>query len=479
MCEGGAMKRDVVIGIEIHCELKTNSKMFSASRNSINDTPNIHVNEIDLGHPGVLPTLNKRAVELTLRACMLTHCEIDSLIKFDRKNYYYSDLPKGFQITQQFHPIGKNGLIEFEVDQQRKQVRLDRIHMEEDTAKQYHLEDETHIDYNRAGVPLIEIVSKPDMSSAKEAKEYVSTLRNMLIFAEVTDGKMEEGSLRCDINISLKEADSVQFGTKVEIKNLNSLNNIEKAIEAEILRQNQLLDAGEKVLMQTRRYDETLKTTVAMRSKESAVDYRYFPEPNLRPIQLEQAWIDSIQASLPKTPQQWLEHLIELGATVIEANILINNKSLLDFFIEASKEVKDVRLALNWTITEVTSLVNIMQEKLFEMVSSHHFALFLNCISDKVISGKQAKDVLKWMSESGKDAQTLVNEHGLVMVSDDTALLNWIDEAIQENPQSILDFKQGKDRAVGFLVGQVMKKSKGQADPARCNALVRARLLEQ
>lgn len=472
------MKRDVVIGIEIHCELKTNAKMFSASKNAINDTPNLHVNEIDLGHPGVLPTVNKKAVELALRACMITHCDIDPLLKFDRKNYYYSDLPKGFQITQQFHPIGKDGYLDLNVNGKLKRVRLDRIHMEEDTAKQTHIGEDTLIDYNRAGVPLIEIVSKPDITSADEAKEYVSTLRNALIFAEVTDGKMEEGSLRCDINISLKDQGSSTFGTKVEIKNLNSINNIEKAIEAEIMRQNELLDRGEKVLMQTRRYDESLKTTVAMRSKESAVDYRYFPEPNIRPILLDESWIKSVKELLPWTPNQWNEYLISIGATEIEANILINNKPLLDFSAKAFKEVNDVRLCLNWTISELTSYMNTMQEHLFNFLTPHHFALFLNLISDKVISGKQAKDVLKWMIESGKDAQSIVDEHGLVMVSDDQALLVWIDEALKENPQSILDFKQGKDRAVGFLVGQVMKKSKGQADPALANALVRQRLAE-
>lgn len=470
------MKREVVIGIEIHCELKTQSKMFSGSRNAINDTPNIHVNEIDLGHPGVLPSLNKKGVELALRACMITHCKIDPLVRFDRKNYYYSDLPKGFQITQQFHPLGVDGYLDIEGDFGSKRVRIDRIHMEEDTAKQTHVGEETLIDYNRSGVPLIEIVSKPDISSAIEAKEYVATLRNALIFAGVSDGKMEEGSLRCDINISLKAHGSTSFGTKVEIKNLNSLNNIEKAIEAEIARQNALLDANEVIAMQTRRFDETLKKTVAMRSKSDAVDYRYFPEPNIRPILLDQAWITYVFENLPWSPQQWLSYLTSLGATVIEANILINNKTLLDFFASAVKTVKDTRLCINWVISDVAALVNNSGECVFEHLTSHHFAMFLNLLSDKVISGKQAKDVLKWMCESGKDAQTLINEHGLVMVSDQQALLNWIHEALQENPQSILDFKQGKDRAVGFLVGQVMKKSKGQADPALCNALVREQL---
>ena len=472
------MKRDVVIGIEIHCELKTKSKMFSGSKNAIHDTPNIHVNEIDLGHPGVLPTINQKAVELALKACMLTHCKIDPLLKFDRKNYYYSDLPKGFQITQQFHPVGKDGYLEFVVAGKSKHVRLDRIHMEEDTAKQYHLQEHTYIDYNRAGVPLIEIVSKPDMSSAVEAKEFVSTLRNLLIFADVSDGKMEEGSMRCDINISLKEIGTSKFGTKVEIKNLNSLNNIEKAIEAEIVRQNHLLDQGEKVLMQTRRYDESLKTTVAMRSKESAVDYRYFPEPNIRPILIDASFLEVVSKSLPWTPKQWFNYLIELGGNETEANILINNKTLLDFGVNVLKEVKDTRLGFNWIISELTSYMNDLGEKLFETLNANDFTLFLNLISDKVISGKQAKDVLKWMIESGKDAQSLVEEHGLKVVSDNSLLLNWIDEAIQENPHSVIDFKQGKDRAVGFIVGQVMKKSKGQADPAQCNALVRQRFFE-
>ncbi|MCD8519391.1 MAG: Asp-tRNA(Asn)/Glu-tRNA(Gln) amidotransferase subunit GatB, partial [Erysipelotrichaceae bacterium] len=353
------MKRDVVIGIEIHCELKTNSKMFSASRNSINDTPNIHVNEIDLGHPGVLPTLNKRAVELTLRACMLTQCEIDSLIKFDRKNYYYSDLPKGFQITQQFHPIGKNGVIEIEVDQQKKQVRLDRIHMEEDTAKQYHLEDETYIDYNRAGVPLIEIVSKPDMSSAKEAKEYVSTLRNMLIFADVTDGKMEEGSLRCDINISLKEAGSVQFGTKVEIKNIGSFLNVKNAIEYEIKRQTEVLEPGDKVIQETRRFDEREMKTFSMRSKVDSVDYKYFIEPNLPPFNLSKEYISIVKEEIPLLQdERYSKYINEYQLSETDAKTLIKDRKLSDYFEEViNYDIKPIDASI-WMVTVILGTLN-------------------------------------------------------------------------------------------------------------------------
>jgi len=297
------MNYETVIGIEIHCELKTKSKMFSGAPVAVNMQPNTCVNEIDLGHPGVLPSLNKEAVRLSVLACSALNLEIDPVVRFDRKNYYYSDLPKGFQITQQFHPIGQHGYIDLELEEGTKRIRINRLHMEEDTAKQYHADEETWIDFNRAGTPLIEIVSEADIRSAKEAMAYVEKLRNILVYLDVTDGKMEEGSLRCDINISLREIGTEAFGVKTEVKNLNSISNIERAIQAEVERQSVLLNAGDIVEQATRRYDDVAKTTILMRKKEGTVDYKYFPEPNIPPIRLDQKWIKSIQASMPELPE--------------------------------------------------------------------------------------------------------------------------------------------------------------------------------
>ena len=341
------MNYETVIGIEIHCELKTKTKMFSSAPVSVSSLPNTCVNEIDLGHPGTLPSLNKEAVRLSLMACMALNCEIDPLIKFDRKNYYYSDLPKGFQITQQFYPIGKNGYLDIPTDNGVKRIRINRLHMEEDTAKQYHSDDETWIDFNRAGTPLVEIVSEADIRSAQEAMAYVEKLRNILVYLGVTDGKMEEGSLRCDVNISLREVGSEAFGVKTEIKNLNSISNIEKAVQSEVIRQTELLENNQPVEQATRRYDDVQKTTILMRMKEGSVDYKYFPEPNIPPVLIDSNWMKSIQENLPELPDRREKRYMDAGLNAYDAGQLIQNKALSDFFDELIQETSYVKLAAN------------------------------------------------------------------------------------------------------------------------------------
>ena len=296
------MEYDVVIGIEIHCELKTVSKMFSGAPTSFGQKANTCVNEIDLGHPGAMPCVNKEAVKKAIQICTALHLKIDPLIKFDRKNYYYADLPKGFQITQQFHPIGKNGYIMIKTDDKEKKIRINRIHMEEDTAKQFHLTNVSLLDYNRAGTPLVEIVSEPDMQNGKEAAAYVEALRQTLYYLGVSDCKMEEGSMRCDVNVSLKPKGSNVFGTKNEIKNLNSIANVQKAIDYEVARQKNILENGGTIEQATRRFDENTKETVLMRKKEGNVDYKFFPEPNIFPIRIDENWIKQIQSELPELP---------------------------------------------------------------------------------------------------------------------------------------------------------------------------------
>lgn len=470
------MKYYVTIGIEIHCELKTKTKMFSSAPVAFGKTANTCVNEIDLGHPGCLPCVNKEAVALAIKACTAMHCTIDPLVCFDRKNYYYSDLPKGFQITQQFHPIGKDGYVMIKDGKQEKKIRIERIHMEEDTAKQFHKDTGTYIDYNRAGTPLIEIVSKPDMHSASEAAAYVDTLRKNLFYLNVSDVKMEEGSMRCDVNISLS-SDPNTLGTKTEIKNLNSIANVQKAVQAEIERQSALLDEGKAVEQATRRYDESLKSTVLMRKKEGSVDYKYFPEPNIFPIQLDEAWIHSIQENLEELPQDRIERFMkEYGLNEYDAQVLVLDRAQADFFEEVCKYTKQTKKAANWVMGDVMAYLN-KNNLHFEEVpcTPEHLASLINSVESQEISGKQAKVVFEEVMQ-GKNPKQVIEERGMKQVSDDSSILALVTSVLDANPQSIEDFKNGKDRAVGFLVGQVMKASRGQANPKRTNELIQEEL---
>lgn len=461
------MDYEVTIGIEIHCELKTTSKMFTPSKVSFNDRANTHVSEVDLAFPGVLPTINKKAVEYSLMVCHALSMEIDPLLRFDRKNYFYTDLPKGYQITQQFYPLGKNGQLVLE---DGKTINITRLHMEEDTAKQFHRENQTLIDFNRAGVPLIEIVSEPEIHSAKEAAMYVSSLRQLLLYLDVSDVKMEEGSLRCDVNISLARPNE-PLGTKVEIKNLNSINNIQKAIECEIARQTELLDKGERIDQATRRFDESLQQTVEMRKKEGVVDYRYFPDPNLVPIQLDQQWIDDIQNNLVELPQQRRERYLCLGLVGVNANILVNNKSLSDFYDAVVSQSCDPLQSANYLISEVLSLVE-KDAVVSDVFDACEMATLLKLLKDNTLSSKQSKQVLPELVNKHKRVEQVMKEKNLVQISDPELILRWIEDILEKNPQVITDFKNGKDNSVKFVMGQVMKVSKGQANPALSNQLV-------
>ena len=471
------MNYDVVIGIEIHCELKTKTKMFSGAPYAFKSEANVCANEIDLAFPGTLPVVNREAVHKAIEACTALHLTIDPLIKFDRKNYFYSDLPKGYQITQQFHPIGSHGYIDINVEGQPKRIRINRIHMEEDTAKQFHLYDETLIDFNRAGVPLIEIVTEPDMTSGLEASLYVEKLRQTLLYLDVSDVKMEEGSLRCDVNVSIKPEGSEVFGTKVEIKNLNSINNIRLAIDYEVERQRKVIEEGGEIVQETRRFDEATSTTVSMRKKEGAVDYKYFPEPNIFPIRLSEAYIKEVQANMPELPEsKHVRYLEEFGLNEYDASQLLQNKTLSEYFDEAMKTIKNAKLACNILISELSGLLAKNNEDIESTkVTPANFAKLVNMIDSKEISSKQAKDVLEAMLE-GKDPEVIVKEKGLKQVSDEGAILSIVTAVLDENPNSIEDYKGGKDRALGFLVGQVMKKSKGQANPKMASMLVKQEL---
>lgn len=474
------MEYDVTIGIEIHCQLKTTTKMFSGAPTSFGRKANTCVNEIDLGMPGTLPEVNKEAVRKAVMACTALHLDIDPLVKFDRKNYYYSDLPKGFQITQQFHPIGRNGYVEIETKAGKKKVRINRIHMEEDTAKQFHLSKLSLIDFNRAGTPLIEIVSEPDMHSGEEAEAYVEALRQTLYYIGVSDCRMEEGSMRCDTNVSISPKGSGVLGTKNEIKNLNSISHIGKAVDFEIERQKKLLEAGEKVLQETRRYDDKTGETVMMRRKEGNVDYKFFPEPNIFPVRLSDEWIRDIQENMPELPQaRKARYESEYGLSDHDIRILIGNKEMSDYFETVTKYTMNAKSACNWLLSDISAWLNAHELSIDKVdLDPKMLAKLIAMIDDGKISNAQAKKLVDDLME-GKDPEVAAEEKGLKQVSDEGAIAAMVNEIMDANPQAIEDFRNGKSRAVGFIVGQVMKKSRGQANPGMVSKMVNAELAKR
>ena len=474
------MEYDVTIGIEIHCQLKTDTKMFSGAPTSFGRKANTCVNEIDLGMPGVLPEVNREAVKKAVMACTALHLDIDPLVKFDRKNYYYSDLPKGFQITQQFHPIGRNGYVEIETSEGKKKIRINRIHMEEDTAKQFHLTKFSLLDFNRAGTPLIEIVSEPDMHSGEEAEAYVEALRQTLYYIGVSDCRMEEGSMRCDTNVSISPKGSGVLGTKNEIKNLNSISHIGKAVNYEIERQKKLLEAGEKVLQETRRFDEKSGETVLMRRKEGNIDYKFFPEPNIFPIRLSDEWIKDIQDNMPELPQARKErYRSEYGLSDHDISILISNKEMSDYFETVTKFTSNAKSACNWLLSDISAWLNTHETTIDQaQLNPENLAKLIAMIDDGKISNAQAKKLVDDLM-AGKDPEAAAKEKGLQQVSDTGAIAAMVNEVMDANPQAIEDFRNGKSRAVGFIVGQVMKKSRGQANPGMVSRMVNEELAKR
>jgi aspartyl-tRNA(Asn)/glutamyl-tRNA(Gln) amidotransferase subunit B len=474
------MEYDVTIGIEIHCQLKTKTKMFSGAPTSFGRKANTCVNEIDLGMPGTLPEVNMEAVAKAVEACTALHLTIDPLIRFDRKNYYYSDLPKGYQITQQFHPIGRNGWVEIDTPEGKRKIRIERIHMEEDTAKQYHLSKVTLLDFNRAGTPLIEIVSKPDMHNGQEAEAYVEALRQTLYYIGVSDCRMEEGSMRCDVNVSIAPKGSDHLGTKNEIKNLNSISHIGKAVDYEVERQKKLLESGQPVLQETRRFDEKTGTTVLMRRKEGNVDYKFFPEPNIFPIRLSEAWIKSIQDAMPELPEaRRARYEKDYGLSSRDIDILINNKEMGEFFEQCMKTSTNAKGVCNWLLSDVSAWLNAHEKTIADCdLKPEHLSKLVAMIDKGTISSKQAKELVDDLM-NGRDPEETARAKGLQQVSDAGAIAAMVQEVLDANPQAAADYKNGKDRALGFLVGQVMKKSRGQANPSLVSKLVKKKLAAQ
>lgn len=463
------MNFEAVIGLEIHVEMKTKSKMFSASPNSFSRNPNTEITPFDMAYPGTMPLVNKQAVVNAIRVANALHMTIDPLVRFDRKNYFYSDLPKGFQITQQFHPIGRDGYLDVKgKNGETKRIRIERIHMEEDTCKQLHFADYSLLDYNRAGVPLVEIVSLPDMRNGTEAMHYVEAIRNIVLYSGTSDGKMEEGSLRCDVNVSIRPYGSEEFGTKVELKNLNSTKNIETALDYEIARQSACLLSGVPVQQETRRFDEASGKTVLMRVKTDAVDYKYFPEPNIVPIRLSEEFVQKAIDTCPELYDAKKARYVSAGLSETDADILLANMDMALYFEKAiAKNEKLAKVIANFLIVEANSYLNKNGISMKEFPLPPETLGEIASMQNNGYTHKQCADIFFYCLENNVGAEEArLAKRIEKQVSDDGAVLGFVSAVLDANPQSVADFKAGKDRAKGFLIGQVMKAAKGKVNPA-------------
>ncbi|MDA8334900.1 MAG: Asp-tRNA(Asn)/Glu-tRNA(Gln) amidotransferase subunit GatB [Peptococcaceae bacterium] len=480
------MEYETVIGLEVHVELKTESKVFCHSTTGFGGDPNSHVCPVCLGLPGVLPVVNRQVVEWAILLGLAINCRIASFSKFDRKNYYYPDMPKNYQISQYDLPICLGGHLDIEADGVKKRIGITRLHMEEDTGKLVHQGTITTtpyslVDYNRAGIPLLEIVSEPDMSSPLEARAYAEKLRQIIVYTGVSDGKMEEGSLRCDANVSVRPRGSTRLGTKAEIKNMNSFRALQRALTYEVERQIGVLEEGGRVVQETRTWDEGKGVTLSLRSKEQAHDYRYFPDPDLVPLVIDPAWVEEIRACLPELPEARSARYVEkLGLSAYDAGVLTAEKSLADYFEACLALYPEAKAVANWVMGDLARLLNAAGQSVDQgRVTPERLVGLLQLIDRGEISGKMAKDVLEAMFATGADAVRVVREKGLSQISDEGAILEVIRRVLTENANVVADFRAGKDRALGFLVGQVMKKTRGQANPDAVNRLLRETLQEQ
>ncbi|HLG51245.1 MAG TPA: Asp-tRNA(Asn)/Glu-tRNA(Gln) amidotransferase subunit GatB [Chloroflexota bacterium] len=475
---------EVVIGLEVHTELLTNSKMFCGCANQPGAPPNTNVCPVCLGLPGALPVINQRAVELTAMTGLALNCSISEFTRFDRKNYFYPDLMKGYQISQYEHPIARNGWLEIEHNGQRRRIGIRRVHLEEDTAKLTHRVDPVTgrpyslVDVNRAGVPLIEIVSEPDIHSAEEARLYLMELRTILQYLGVSTGNMEEGAFRCDANVSVRPVGAYELGTKVEVKNMNSFRAVFRALEYEAERQLAAVARGEPIIQETRGWDETRGVTVSQRTKEYAHDYRYFPEPDLPPLSLPPSWTAAIRARLPELPAARRQRFAEqYGLSAYDVELLTASRAVGDYFEEVVRHFNRPKMVANWMTGEFFRLLNAENLDISQArITPAGLAELLALIEQGTISSRAAKDVFERMFRTGEPAARVVEDMGLTQISDAAALERLVDEAIAANPKSVADYRAGKTQALGFLVGQVMKASRGKANPGLVNALLRARL---
>ncbi len=470
------MEYEVIIGIEVHAELSTKTKIYCGCSTEFGGDPNTHCCPVCTGMPGALPVLNEKVIEYAVRAGLATNSTISRNCKQDRKNYFYPDLPSGYQISQYDLPLCEKGKVDINVNGVSKDIGITRIHIENDAGKLIHdvYTGGTLVDLNRAGVPLIEIVSEPDIRSADEAVAYVERLKGILEYIGVSDCKMQEGSLRADVNLSIRPVGQEKFGTRTETKNLNSFRSIARAINFEIERQKEVLESGGVVYQETRRWDDEKGEGYAMRAKEEANDYRYFPEPDLMPIRLSEEYIQNIKDTLPELPEvRYKRYVEELGLPEYDAGIITSSKLLSDYFEAAANECKNAKAVSNWLMTDIIRVAKELGVEYDELpVSAIQLAHLIALIDKGTISGKIAKDVFAEMVETSNDPEKIVEEKGVLQISDEGAIKEVVDKIIAANPQSIADYKAGKDRALGFLVGQCMKEMKGKGNPQILNKLI-------
>ena len=471
------MSWETVIGLEIHVQLSTKSKLFSGGSTEFGAESNTHVDLIDMGLPGVLPVANREAFYKAIRFGLATGAKINRTSTFDRKNYFYPDLPKGYQITQMTKPIVENGSIKIITDDSEKIVNITRAHLEEDAGKSIHdlFEGETGVDLNRAGTPLLEIVSEPEISNAKEAVAYFKAIRQLVTFLDICDGNMAQGSMRCDVNVSIKKNGDKKLGTRAELKNINSFKFIEKAINFEIDRQIRVIEAGDSVVQETRLYDSEKNETRSMRSKEEANDYRYFPCPDLLPVVISDTELQEIEQNLPELPEEKeMRYIQEVGLEESEAKIISSSKAMANMFEEASSKTDDAKLIAKWLVGDVSALLNKDNIDIDESnLSAENFGKLIARISDNTISGKIAKSVLEDIWQNGSDVDEIIETKGLVQIKDESLLEEIAKKVIDSNPDQVAAYKDGKDKLFGFFVGQVMKETQGKANPKSVNEILK------
>ena len=471
------MSWECVIGLEAHVQLSTETKLFSRASTSFGQEPNTNVNLVDCGLPGVLPTVNKNAFYKAIRFGLAVDADINQTSLFDRKNYFYPDLPKGYQITQMTKPIVEKGSIRVSTENGEKIINITRAHLEEDAGKSIHglFEGETGVDLNRAGTPLLEIVSEPEISSAKEAVAYFKAVRQLVTFLDICDGNMAQGSMRCDVNVSIKKIDDKELGTRAELKNINSFKFIEKAINFEIERQIAVIESGESVVQETRLYDSDKNETRSMRSKEEANDYRYFPCPDLLPVVISDKELNEIKNNLPELPKEKQNRYIsEIGLESSEAKIISSSKAMADMFEEASKKTDDAKMIAKWLVGDISALLNKENIEIDESkLSPENFGKLIERISDNTISGKIAKSVLEEVWENGNDVDEIIKAKGLIQIQDESLLEQIATQVLDSNPDQVAAYRSGKDKLFGFFVGQVMKETQGKANPKSVNEILK------
>ncbi|MBI1958189.1 MAG: Asp-tRNA(Asn)/Glu-tRNA(Gln) amidotransferase subunit GatB [Candidatus Rokubacteria bacterium] len=475
---------DTVIGLEVHAQLLTRSKMFCGCSTAFGAAPNSQTCPVCQGMPGALPVINRSAVEFGIRTALAVGCRVNEHHRFARKHYYYPDMPKNFQISQYEEPLAEHGVLDIEVGGSSRTIGIQRLHLEEDVGKLIHegpLEtaQSSTVDFNRAGVPLMEIVSRPDMRSPAEAAAYLRTLRTIVVYLGVCDGNMEEGSLRCDANVSLRPAGSQELGVKVEIKNMNSFRNVQHALEYEVKRQERALAEGQKIVQETRLWDPERVRTVSMRSKEYAHDYRYFPEPDLPPLQVEARWVEAIRATLPEMPAARRRRFAgDYGLSAYDADLLTQGRALADYFETTVREYDKPKIVANWVLNELLREMPADDDRRVAAcpIPPRNLAGLLRLIDDGTISGKMAKDIFETMYRTGQDAPSIVLREGLIQVAEAGELTRVVDQVLAAHPKVVEDWRGGKKAALGFLVGQVMKATLGRANPALVNQLLGEKL---